>query len=495
MVVRSLARPLQFRLRRRLAQPARVSWSPLDFGADLLAWFDASDTSTITETGGAVSAWADKSGNGWDVSQATGASQPTTGSATLNGRNVVSFDGTDDFLTASSISPAIAFDDFSCAVVLRSGSDVSLFQSAVRVQVSGTGFFVAPYGRGGSYPRVAVTDTFTSLNTSATGNYIDPVAGQSYTLLSSLSDGAQLLRVDGQDHLITTDAAGTAGSQTGIRLGADSGGADPFDGDIAEVILVRRALTDAEIAQVESYLDRRWGGRLFDPTSLGSDLLAWWDASDPRTITETGGSVSAWASRVGSVTATQATGAAQPATGGDIGGRPALTFDGTDDTLEHSGLGLVDVFAVIHATEAVGTQGVFASTELMLLHALSGSWGTFSAPDGNQLADSDAPLAASILSMVGGEPGVFYRDGQPDGAYTTTQNQNPNHIGGLVSGSSQAFPGDIAEIICTTAGSGHENKIHAYLSEKYGIALGLDVTWGGEPLTWGGASIKWGAAA
>lgn len=67
----------------------RHAWTPEHL--DLLAWSDAADTATITHSGGAVSQWNDKSGNGYHVSQANGAYQPTTGSRTIGGLNALDF--------------------------------------------------------------------------------------------------------------------------------------------------------------------------------------------------------------------------------------------------------------------------------------------------------------------------------------------------------------------------------------------------------------------
>jgi hypothetical protein len=82
-------------------QPPAGAWSPLDL-PDLKAWYDASDATTIT---GAVSVsqWNDKSGNSYNLTQATGVKQPTTNSVTQNGKNVISFDG-GDTLVASTAS-------------------------------------------------------------------------------------------------------------------------------------------------------------------------------------------------------------------------------------------------------------------------------------------------------------------------------------------------------------------------------------------------------
>jgi hypothetical protein len=73
----------------------------------------------------------------------------------------------------------------------------------------------------------------------------------------------------------------------------------------------------------------------WSPTQLASALVSWWDASDASTITLNGSGVSSWANKVaGAPAAAQGTAANQPtysATGRN--GRPALTFDGTNDVL------------------------------------------------------------------------------------------------------------------------------------------------------------------
>lgn len=83
-------------------------WTPEELvGSGLALWLDADDASTFTfGTGTAVATWADKSGNGNDVTQGTAGSRPVRDAVTntINGLAVVTFDGSDDFLTKSSIS-------------------------------------------------------------------------------------------------------------------------------------------------------------------------------------------------------------------------------------------------------------------------------------------------------------------------------------------------------------------------------------------------------
>lgn len=77
----------------------------------------------------------------------------------------------------------------------------------------------------------------------------------------------------------------------------------------------------------------------WSPQYLGADLIARWDAENAASITQSGGTVSAWADLANGITPVQATGASQPAYSATaFGGRPELTFDGTDDRLSLTGV-------------------------------------------------------------------------------------------------------------------------------------------------------------
>jgi len=66
---------------------APALFTPADLNLEL--WIDPRLESTITEAGGAVSQIDDLSGNARNFVQATGADQPTTGTQTINGLNVL----------------------------------------------------------------------------------------------------------------------------------------------------------------------------------------------------------------------------------------------------------------------------------------------------------------------------------------------------------------------------------------------------------------------
>jgi hypothetical protein len=63
--------------------------APPDQLPGIIAWFDASDASTITASGSAISRWADRSGHLNDATQTTPANRPTTVAGVQNGRAVV----------------------------------------------------------------------------------------------------------------------------------------------------------------------------------------------------------------------------------------------------------------------------------------------------------------------------------------------------------------------------------------------------------------------
>ena len=90
---------------------ARV-FLPTDI-AGLQLWLDANDASTLFQdaakttpagNGDVVGAWGDKSGQGNDATQTTTAAKPTVQFNVLNGKSVLRFDGTDDFLSTGAFA-------------------------------------------------------------------------------------------------------------------------------------------------------------------------------------------------------------------------------------------------------------------------------------------------------------------------------------------------------------------------------------------------------
>jgi hypothetical protein len=62
-------------------------WTPADITTAL--WLDAADVGTVTESGGLVSQWGDKSGNGFNLAQAASTSRPAYVSNQLDGKPII----------------------------------------------------------------------------------------------------------------------------------------------------------------------------------------------------------------------------------------------------------------------------------------------------------------------------------------------------------------------------------------------------------------------
>lgn len=73
----------------------KVSWNPTMMQTAL--WLDASDADTLSTTAGVVDQWSDKSGNGRHAT-GTGTARPAVAPNSLDGKSVITFDGTDDAL-------------------------------------------------------------------------------------------------------------------------------------------------------------------------------------------------------------------------------------------------------------------------------------------------------------------------------------------------------------------------------------------------------------
>jgi len=76
-------------------------WAPSNLGASLLALWDAERSDLITKSSGLVSSLKD-SVAGYDAVQAVGASKPTYGATSFNGRPGLTLDGVDDQMTYGS---------------------------------------------------------------------------------------------------------------------------------------------------------------------------------------------------------------------------------------------------------------------------------------------------------------------------------------------------------------------------------------------------------
>lgn len=211
------------------------SFSPLSLSG-LVAWYDASDTATITASGGAVSQWNDKYGTN-HVTQGTAAWKPTTGTRTQNGKNVLDFDGNDYLSVAVTVSQPWT------VYVFHASDDPGAGQYQFFGQYAGS--MPTFYIEGNVYKLYAG-----SVVTSAIAET------SAFRFAAAVANGASSKGyVDGSTF---TGSAGATGLP-GFNIGSFSGGLVGLDGVIGEVIVCSGAHSDATVAQVRTYAQAKWG--------------------------------------------------------------------------------------------------------------------------------------------------------------------------------------------------------------------------------------------
>jgi len=217
--------------------------------SNLKLWLDASDTASLTQVGGAVSQWSDKSGNGNHATQGTGVRQPMTGTRTINGLNGLDFDGSNDQMVNS-------------AGLIGGMSNTPLTLFIVHKQDTSSTSQVIFEGNVSSSPRLYVNLTSTAmvvrggsganLSTARTANTNTHISGfiRSGTNVQALYDGPRN----------NNTTSGADQTYTSCPIGYESvAGNQYFDGIMGEIIVYASALSNSDVNLVGNYLATKWG--------------------------------------------------------------------------------------------------------------------------------------------------------------------------------------------------------------------------------------------
>jgi hypothetical protein len=223
---------------------------PLDLPG-LTLWLDAADASTLITNGNSVTEWRDKSTTRSHVSQGDSARQPVVTSTGLNGHNLVTLDGVDDFLVGPAVL-ASGDDSFTVFAVWRP------HRVAVQVVFEQAG---AGAGRRAAMLQVNGRYGFNGQNNDAHG--LAPITANDWHL-SMMEISEQTLnnvRVfnngEGFTGTINIDTQNTG--VDGIRIGSKLvNNAELLDGDVAEIIVYDRVLSPAEHDALALYLESKY---------------------------------------------------------------------------------------------------------------------------------------------------------------------------------------------------------------------------------------------
>lgn len=230
-------------------------WTPTQIATAL--WLDAADPSTIIQSGGSVSLWNDKSGNGRHVGQAIALNRPTYSATGLNSRPAIDFDGTNDFLKNSSFEPAGAL---SCFVVFNRDSAQGALVNTQRTN----GVFEIAGSFGGGYTNITITATGAmapalGFNVAADGVSQDIILVLQYDGGGSTASDF-VARLNGASQIITSSGAIGFLAETGFSVGGRPvQNLSYYNGRISEIVFIQNQAALSDVEKLEGYLAHKWG--------------------------------------------------------------------------------------------------------------------------------------------------------------------------------------------------------------------------------------------
>jgi len=428
-------------------------------------WFVADDINQADNT--SISTWPDRSRQKIDAFQATSSKQPTLKKNILNGHSVVRFDG-GDCLTGSDVNMKFGASG--------DGSGARACFIVCKVNANGVTELMFAYGSSASYQGWAIV----KLNNNLIGvgrNGYDALSnntvinGQYYVVGVVESGDVCDVYINGVYQGSSSSTLMNTVSSGSFAIGNYIPGAGDlyYTGDIAEIVYFNRNLSKYQALRIQGHLLEKYG--LIK--QLGPNL--WLDASD--IIANEGDKISTWTDKSGNNNhATQSTVASQPTYRKSVAnGKPALSFDATDDWLQGTNMGTPQPFTVFMVANIKSTPGVaiFDSSNRTLIAPFIFGQNAYYLFAGNQY-DNPAPLYVANKTII--FSALF------NGASSTSQNNNngkitgnpgTESIGTYVLGTWYGQTGgsdcDIAEVLVFPRALSAEeyDRVQGYLNGKY----------------------------
>jgi hypothetical protein len=240
-----------------LAEYNNNAQSPIPVNA-LQLWLKGDDGIT-KDANNKVSAWADQSVNGRTAVQSNSSKQPVWVDHVINGHAVVRYDAVlEDILETNYRGPnSSAITIF----VVAQGNNIS---SPVRFQnhsPSSSGFLIYGYTHFGAANGFCMTNDGGEFNGINCGFFANPQlhigtarwSSNTTNGMQTFMDGSLVAQRNSNSSMLPDDT---------LSIGTGNGSFGATDentaGDIAEIIIYDRALTDVERAQVENYLNIKY---------------------------------------------------------------------------------------------------------------------------------------------------------------------------------------------------------------------------------------------
>ncbi|MFN3981204.1 MAG: Pvc16 family protein [Caldilinea sp.] len=238
--------------------------------AGLQLWLRGDADITYDSTG-TISRWSDQSGGANHAVQPTAARRPQLVRAAVGGKPAVRFDGVDDYLAIEQLNYAAAgaIDGLTLFALVRTtaaqAQTLLSFDRSAYWSLSLTGGGSAGRARWSTQPQVGAIHDLDS-----PGSFAD---GRWRLLCARFAAGATITKQLFVDGILVAEANAHPGQNVGSGatrfgfVGAPSQaatfngaiGADLFRGELAEIALYDRALTDGERDRVEQYFIEKYG--------------------------------------------------------------------------------------------------------------------------------------------------------------------------------------------------------------------------------------------
>lgn len=257
-ITRAISRRLASRCLRATAfgQSSAAAWLPTS-ASGLRLWLragtgysqDSAGSTPATADADPVGRWADQSGNGYHVSQATDAKRGTLKTNQINGNSVVRFDGTADCLLGTTLSNLIANNAYAVYILAKASAaatnNVNTYSNTMIVggndQLHGLHLKSAPaihaYNWDGSDDNVSAAI----------------VLGTAFVAHFRHDTGNLVLSKDGGAE--TSAASGNTTGLTGVFIiGARDASNLFFNGDICEVLVYNVVLGASDHTAAVAYM-------------------------------------------------------------------------------------------------------------------------------------------------------------------------------------------------------------------------------------------------
>jgi|GEM_PF-4306931 len=480
--------------------PCSTAGLPVNGGLQL--WLDSSDYSTLysdsscsisSAVNGGVSCWKDKSGY---ARNATAGDAPTYKTNAQNGKPVLEFNGTSNYLTVStsllnSLSSDVTMFIIASTSLVKNSSIIDSYPDRASPRFN----LHMPWSDNNIYwdagNNNAGGEVTASWNAGYTGNY--------YVWSFSGSSALSNISITQNGTIIGTSAGSTSfnfGTSYNLDIGANRPSSF-YKGNIGEILIYNRTLNQPENDRVNRYLANKWG---IANVTLGMQL--WLDASDDTTvfsdagcssIASANGSVSCWKDNSGH--GNNAVAGNSPTFKTNImNGLSGISFNGSTNYLSvanNSSIALtgdMTIFGVMNFTDYSGWQTFISKTNnnapSSYDYYFNTSTGLPSFLRGNGsiasgVGGSVSPTAGvvNLVEVKSSGTNVYhYLNGNSNGngIFSVTLNDTSNNM--LIGTRADGFTrmkGTMGEIILYNKSLSltENDAINSYLGNKWGITV------------------------